>query len=90
MVTKLIAKNYLPQQLEKQQLNSQFQRHNYVTATSNVQEMYWVMRSSGVPGEGGWGGGCSNPPPPNIPKFWQSSIWLQIERKMFSVHIPAS
>ena len=29
-------------------------------------------------------------PPPEIPKFWQSRTGLQIERKMFSVHIATS
>ena len=46
-----------------------------------------LTRSSGVP----WGGlEGSNPPPPEIPKFWQSRTGLQIERKMFSVPIPTS
>ena len=34
------------------------------------------------------GGGGFNPP--EIPKFWQSCIWLHIEQKMFSVPIPTS
>ena len=34
--------------------------------------------------------GVQTPPPPEITKFWQSCIWLQIERKMFSVPIPTS
>ena len=38
-------------------------------------------------GVGGWG---VQPPPPEIPKFWQSCIWLQIERKIFSVPTPTS
>ena len=41
----------------------------------------------GVP-RGVWG--VQPPLPPEIPKFWHSCIWLQIERKMFSVPIPAS
>jgi hypothetical protein len=41
---------------------------------------------SGVPKGGGLG--CSSPPPPEIPKFWQSRTRLEIERKMFSVPIP--
>ena len=40
---------------------------------------FWQWRT-----EGG-GLGCSTPPHPEITKFWQSCIWLQIERKMFSV-----
>ena len=43
----------------------------------------WLV-SSGIPRVGGF------KPPPKIPKFWQSCIWLQIERKMFSVPIPTS
>ena len=33
---------------------------------------------------------CVQTPHPEIPKFWQSWIWLQIEQKMFSVPIPTS
>ena len=43
-----------------------------------------IIQTSGVPRGGGFG--VFNPPP-EIPKFWQSCIWLQIERKMFSVPI---
>ena len=37
----------------------------------------------------GGGLGVFNPPS-EIPKFWQSRTWLQIERKMFSVPVPTS
>ena len=40
---------------------------------------------SGVP-RGGFGE-VQTPPPAKIPKFWQSRNGLQIEQKMFSVHI---
>jgi hypothetical protein len=46
-----------------------------------------LFLSSGVP-KGGFG--VFNPPPPEIPKFWQSPTGLQIQRKMFSVSIPTS
>jgi hypothetical protein len=48
-----------------------------------------VTSCSGVP-RGGWGVVNRPPPPPEIPKFWQSRTGLQIERKMFSVPIPTS
>ena len=38
----------------------------------------------------GRGLGCSTTPLPEIPKFSQSRTGLQIEQKMFSVHIPTS
>jgi hypothetical protein len=47
-----------------------------------------AVSCSGVP-EGGFGV-FNTPPPPEIPKFWQSRNGLQIERKMFSVPIPTS
>jgi len=46
-----------------------------------IEVQYWnsfisYHTCSGVP-RGGRGLGCSNPPlPPEIPKFWQSCIWL--------------
>jgi hypothetical protein len=47
-----------------------------------------MSRDSGVP-KGGVGV-FKLPPPPEIPKFWQSRTGLQIERKMFSFPIPTS
>jgi hypothetical protein len=37
---------------------------------------------------GGEVGGFKLPPPPEIPKFWQSRTGLQIKCEMFSVPIP--
>jgi hypothetical protein len=51
-------------------------------------ESFEAARMQGAAGAyrgGVWG---FQTPPPEIPKFWQSRTWLQIERKMFSVPIP--
>ena len=48
--------------------------------------MHKLTLLSGVP-RGVWG---VQPPPPKIPKFWQSRTGLQMERKMFSVPIPTT
>jgi hypothetical protein len=52
---------------------------------TSLQCYTYINLTSGVP-RGGFGVFKT----PEIPKFWQSCIWLQIERKMFSVPIPPS
>ena len=49
----------------------------------NNTRMQWRTEGGGL--------GCSNSaPPPSKFRSWHSCIWLQIERKMFSVPIPTS
>ena len=50
---------------------------------------YFLLCFSTVAYRGGGVGG-SNPPPPEITKYWQSRTGLQIEQKMFSVPISTS
>ena len=58
-------------------------RHLLFHTQNNHQGARAQWRTEGV-----FGG--VQPPPPEIPKFWQSRTGLQIEQKMFSVPIPTS
>jgi hypothetical protein len=60
-------------------------KHKRMDCTShmNSPKLYMAVAYRGVV----W---RLQPPPPEIPKFWQSQTGLQIERQMFSVPVPTS